>query len=109
MSFNVPRPPGKAMKATIWSNIAFIRLDIVEIYSSSPTIFPMISILAKTMGMIPKTWLPPKNAIVNTFPINPRLPPPYTKWIFHSASTWPRWFTNSKNSFSFTGLYCWKL
>jgi hypothetical protein len=56
------------------------------------------------LGTTPKTWLPPKNAAIETPPVNPRLPPPYTKWIFLSASTWPRWFANSKNSFSFPGL-----
>jgi hypothetical protein len=56
------------------------------------------------LGTTPKTWLPPKNAAIDTPPINPRSPPPYTKWIFPSASTWPRWFTDSKNSFSFPGL-----
>ena len=25
-------------------------------------------------------------------------------WLHHSASTWPRWFADSKNSFSFPGL-----
>jgi len=39
-----------------------------------------------------------------TPPINPRLSPSYTKWIFLLASTWPRWFADSKNSISFSGL-----
>jgi len=54
--------------------------------------------------MTPKTWLPPKNTAIDTLPIYPRLPPPYTKWIFLSARTWPRWCVDSKNSFSFLGL-----
>jgi hypothetical protein len=56
------------------------------------------------LGTTPKTWLPPKNVAINTPLINPRLPPPYTKWIFLSASTWPRWFVDYKNSFSFPWL-----
>jgi hypothetical protein len=47
----------------------------------------MRSTLTKAFGMTPKTWLPPKNAVVDTLLINLRLPPPYTKWIFLSAST----------------------
>jgi len=101
---NVPRPPGKVMKASAWLNIAFSRSDIVETCSFSPIFFPMMSPFAKALGTTPKTLLPPKNATIDTPPINPRLPPPYTKWIFLSASTWPRWFTDFKNSFSFLGL-----
>jgi len=104
ISSNVPRPPGKAMKASSWLNIVVIRSDIVETYSSSPIVFPMISTLAKALGTTPKTWLPYKNTAIDTTLINPRLPPPYTKWIFLSVSTWPRWFVDSKNSFSFPGL-----
>jgi len=104
ISSNVPRPPGKAMKASAWLNIAFIRSNIVETYSSSPIVFPMMSPFAKALETTPKTWLPPKNTAIDTPPINPRLPPPYTKWIFLSANTWPRWFADSKNSFSFPRL-----
>jgi hypothetical protein len=64
----------------------------------------MMSSSAKALGTTPKTWLPPKKTAIETPPINPRLPPPYTKWIFLSASTQPRWFTDSKNSFSFPRL-----
>jgi len=45
----------KAMKALTWLNIAFIQSDIVETCSSSPIIFPMMSPLAKALGMTPKT------------------------------------------------------
>jgi hypothetical protein len=101
ISSNVPRPPGKAMKASAWLNIAFNRSYIVETCSSSPIVFPMMSPFVKASGTTPKTWLPHKNTAIATPPINPRLPPPYTKWIFLSANTWPRWFADSKNSFSF--------
>jgi len=99
ISFNVPRPPGKAMKASTWLNIAFSQSDIVGTCSSSPIVLPMMSPFAKALGTTPKTWLPPKNTAIDTPPINPRLPPPYTKWIFLLASTWPRWFADFKNSF----------
>jgi len=69
ISSNVPRPPGKAMKVSAWLNIAFNRLDIMEICSSSPIVFPMMSPFAKTLGTTPKTWLPPKNAAINTPPL----------------------------------------
>ena len=105
ISSNVPRPPGKAMKASARLNIVFIRSDIVETCSSSPIVFPMMSYFAKALRMTPKTWLPPKNAVIDTHPpINPRMPPPYTKWIFLLASTRPRWFVDSKNYFSFLGM-----
>jgi len=104
ISSNVPRPLGKAMKTSAWLNIVFSRSDIVETCSSSPIIFPMMSPFAKALGTTPKTWLPPKNATIDKPLINPRLPSPYTKWIFLSASTWPRWFADSKNSFSFPGM-----
>jgi hypothetical protein len=35
----VTRSSGKAMKASAWSNIVSIRLDIVETSSSSPNCF----------------------------------------------------------------------
>ena len=85
ISSNVPRPPGKAMKASAWLNIAFILSDILETCSSSSIVFPMMSPFAKALGTTSKTWLPPKNATINTPRINPRLPPPYTKWIFLSV------------------------
>ena len=74
ISSNVPRPPGQAMQALTWLNIAFIRLDIVETCSSSPIVFPMMSSFAKVLGTTPKTWLPPKNTAIEPPPINPRLP-----------------------------------
>jgi len=104
ISSNVPRRPSKAMKASAWLNIAFSQLDIMGTCSSSPIILPMMSPFAKALGTTPKTWLPPKNAVIDTPPINPKLPPSCTKWIFLSASTSPRWFPDSKNSFSFPGL-----
>jgi len=72
ISYNVPRPPGKAMKASTWLNIAFIRSDIVETCSSSPIVFPLMSHFAKALGTTPKTWLPPKNTAIDT-------PPPLTQ------------------------------
>jgi len=87
ISFNVPRPHGKAMKAPTCVNIAFIQSDIVKTCSFSPIIFLMMSRFAKALGTTPKTWLPPKNTAIDISPINPRLPPLYTKWIFLSAST----------------------
>ena len=39
ISSNVTRSSGKAMKASAWSNIVSIRLDIVETSSSSPNCF----------------------------------------------------------------------
>ena len=52
-------------------------------YSSSSIVLPMMSPFAKPLGTTPKTWLPPKNTVIDTHPpIKPRLPPPYTKWIF---------------------------
>ena len=53
--------------------------DIMGTCSSSPIILPMMSPFAKALGTTPKTWLPPKNAAIDTPFINPRLPPPYTK------------------------------
>jgi hypothetical protein len=60
--------------------------------------------LAKAFEMIPKTWLSSKNAVVDTFYINPRLPLLYIKWIFLSVSTRLRWLEDFKNSFSFPRL-----
>jgi len=57
------------MKASTWLNIVFNRLDIVETCSSSPIVFPMMSHFAKALGMTPKTWLPPKNAAIDTPPL----------------------------------------
>jgi len=51
---NVLRPPGKAMKASAWLNIAFNRSDIVETCSSSPIVLPMMSPFAKALGTTPK-------------------------------------------------------
>ena len=51
----------------------------METYNSSLIVFAMMSPYAKALGMTPKTLLPIKNAAVDTLPINPRLPPPYTK------------------------------
>ena len=86
ISSNMPRPPGKAMKASTCLNIVFIRSDIVETCSSSPFVFQMMFPFAKALGTTPKTWLSFKNVIVDTLPINPMQPPLYTKWIFLSAS-----------------------
>jgi len=72
ISSNVLRPLGKAMQASTWWNIAVIRSDIVKTCRSILIIFLMMSTLAKAFGMIPKTWLPPKNTVVD----KPRLPPP---------------------------------
>ena len=66
ISSNVPRPPGKAMKALAWLNNAFIRSDIVGTYNSSPIIFLMMSPCTKALGTTPKTWLPPKNTAIDT-------------------------------------------
>jgi len=68
ISSNVPRPPGKAMKASTWLNIAVIRSNIVETCSSSPIVFPMMSLFAKALGTTSKTWLPPKNTAIDTTP-----------------------------------------
>jgi len=104
ISSNMPKPPGKTMKTSTWLNIVFIRSDIVKTCNSSPIVFPMMSPFAKALRMTSKTWLSPKNTAIHTPLINPRLPPPYTKWIFRLASTWPRWFADSKNSISFPRL-----
>ena len=67
--FQCPKPPSKAMKASTWLNIAFSRSDIVGICNSSLIVFPMMSPCAKTLGTTPKTWLPPKNAAIDTPPL----------------------------------------
>jgi hypothetical protein len=41
-----------------------------------------MSPFAKALGTTPKTWLPSKNAVIDTPPINPRLPPAYTNESF---------------------------
>jgi hypothetical protein len=70
ISSNVPRPFGKAMQTSTWWNIAVIRSDIVKTCSSALIVFLMMSTLAKAFGMIPKTWLPPKNTVVDSAPLN---------------------------------------
>ena len=85
ISSNVPRLPGKAIKASTWLNIAFIRL-----------FFLLCPYLLKLWGQLPKLDCLLKRQLSTH--------PSYTKWIFLSASTWPRWFAASKNVIFFPGL-----
>jgi len=94
----VPRPPSKAMKASAWSNIAFIRSDIVETVVSFQLFFWWYPLWLKLLEWYPKLDCLLKIQLLTHSPINPRLLSPYTKWIFLLVYTWPRWFANSKNS-----------
>jgi len=104
ISSNVPRPPGKVMKTSAWLNIGVNWSDIVKICSSSLIVFPMMCLLAKALGTTPKLDCLLIIQLLIHPPINPKLPPPYTKWIFLLANTRPRWFVDSKNTFSFPGF-----
>ena len=95
ISSNLPKPPGKAIKASVWLIISTSRSDIPGTISSSLFDGPIRFASAKGFGMIPRTGLPPSYATFEMIPISPRLPPPYTKCIFLSAKTRPNFYAAS--------------
>ena len=51
----MPKPPIKEIKVSKCSSIIAIHLDIIETFSFSLTILPVMFFMAKAFTMIPKT------------------------------------------------------
>ena len=100
ISSNVPRPPGKTMKASTWLNIEFIWLDVMETCSSLQLFFQWCPPLLKLWGRPPKLDYLLKIQLLTPLQLTQGCLP----HILNEASTWPRWFVDSKNSFSFLRL-----
>ena len=83
---SVPKPLGRAMKASDWQILQAMCSDIEVVLISWPCVILEMYGSAKGIGITPTTKDFARYAACETHLFNPQLPPPYTKLIFCSLN-----------------------